>query len=398
MNRLIEEPADSSTERRAKLVKLRAAGPAYPNDFSRTHFMHKLQELHAGAAAQELEALQVAATIAGRLLRRHAASDETLAVLRDASGEMQISVSDAASGVSNHAAFTDWDVGDIVGVTGILYRSAAGVLTLRAHDIRLLVKSLRPVPDQHELRRITLIRSRLLMGIRDFMRRTNYMEVETPLLQPAPDPAAPAFETYHNALQLKLYLRSAATLYLQSLVIGGVEKVYEINRSFRNESEVQRPVEVTIMEIYCAYTTYHYMMTLLERVIAHAISHALGTTRVSLAGREVDFGAQFARAEFTQALVDGVAPTFVVDFPAHAAPGARGKDHNPGVAEYFRLFAGGVVLAEGLSALNDPGIPVGHDADFVRALEYGMPPSCGARLEIDRLVALLAGRSDVRPC
>jgi lysyl-tRNA synthetase class II len=149
------------------------------------------------------------------------------------------------------------------------------------------------------------------------------------------------------------------------------------------------------------------MMTLLERVIAHATSHALGTTRVSLAGCEVDFGAPFARAEFAQVLGDGeraerganlVVPTFVVDFPARAAPGARRKDHNPGVAEYFQLFAGGEVLAEGRSALNDPGIPVGHDADFVRALEYGMPPSCGARLEIDRLVTLLAGRSDVRPC
>jgi lysyl-tRNA synthetase class 2 len=311
---------------------------------------------------------------------------------------MQISVSDAASGASNHAAFRDWDIGDIVGVTGILYRSAAGALTLRAHDIRLLVKSLRPVPDQHELRRVTLIRSRLLTGIRDFMRHTHYIEVETPLLQPAPDGAAPAFETYHNALQLKLYLRSAAALYLQSLVIGGVEKVYEINRSFRNEREAQRPAEVTTMEIYCAYTNHHYMMTLLERVIAHATLRALGTTRVSLAGREVDFGAPFARAEFTQVLVDGVAPTFVVDYPAAAAPGARCKDQDPGLAEYFRLFAGGEVLAEGLSLLNDPGIPVGHDADFVRALEYGMPPSCGARLEIDRLVTLLAGGSEVRPC
>jgi lysyl-tRNA synthetase, class II len=378
----------------------RAGAAAYPNDFSRTHFAGQLHTLHAGHGPEALDKLQVTATIAGRLLSRQEAEEETLAVLQDTSGEIEISVSDAASGRASHAALRQWDLGDIVGVMGILYRTSRGALVLRAHELRLLVKSLRPVPDQRALRRFIPLRSSVLAGIREFMRGTQYMEVETPLLQPAADRSTPtpALETYHNALDLKLYLRSAAATYLQRLLIGGIEQVYEINRSFRNGPPGQARAEATTMEIYCAYTNHHYMMSLLERLIAHAASRA---------GGEVSFAAPFPRVAFAQAAREAepdelgknlIAPTFVVDYPADAAPRARRKDQDAGVAEYFTLFAGGEIIAEGLSALNDPAAAAADDADFVRALQYGMPPASGARLEVDRLVALLTGEGDVQPC
>ena len=399
MNGAIEDPA-ALAERRGKLAALRAAGPAYPNDFARSHVVRQVVEQHGAAGAEELEKRQATATLAGRIVRRQEVEGETLAVLEDASGAIQICVSDAATGTSNHAAFRNWDLGDIVGAMGILYRAHAGELTLRCHELRLLVKSLRPVPDQAELRRLVPMRSRVLAGIRELMRNTQYMEVETPLLQPAADAAAGRpLQTYHNALELKLYLRSAASAHLQRLVIGGIEKVYEINRSFRDGAATQIEAEPTLMEVCCAYTNHHYMMGLLERVIGYATRYALGATAVSCAGEPVDFGAPFAQLRYAQAAEKKpLEPTFIVDSPAHAAPRARRRDDDPALAEHFTLIAGGEVIGEGLSLCNDPVAQAGCDADFVRALEYGMPPAAGARLDVERLVRLLIGTDTPRPC
>jgi len=399
VNGTIEDPAAAAV-RREKLAALRQAGPAYPNDFSRSHVVRQLVEQHGAAGAEALEKLQATATIAGRLARRQDANGETLAVLEDASGALQICVSDAATGASNHAAFRNWDLGDIVGAMGILYRTHAGELTLRCHELRLLVKSLRPVPDQGELRRLIPLRSRVLAGIRELMRNTQYMEVETPLLQLAADPAAaePPLETYHNALELKLYLRSASSAHLQRLVIGGIEKVYEINRSFR-DAGAEVAAESTLLEVCCGYTNHQYMMGLLQRVIGYATGYALGATVVSCAGRPVDLAAPFARIPFSQAAgKKPLEPTFIVDSPAQAAPRARRRGDDPALAEHFTLIAGGEVIGEGFSLCNDPEVQAGYDADFVRALEYGMPPASGARLDIERLVRLLTGADTPRPC
>jgi lysyl-tRNA synthetase class II len=232
------------------------------------------------------------------------------------------------------------------------------------------------------LRRFVPLRSRLIAGIRDLMRGTQYLEVETPLLHPHADPAETApLETYHHALDLRLYLRRSAASHLQQLVIGGVEKVYEINRSFRG---AEPRVEATSMEIYCAYANHLYMMGLLERLIAHATAHALGSGAViAKDGKGLDFGAPFARVmlDKTSDRLLGV-PTFVVDDKA----------------ESFRLYAAGETIAEGLSVPNDPERPSGRDPALLRALEHGMPPTAGGRLDIDALVRALTGVETPLPC
>jgi lysyl-tRNA synthetase, class II len=389
-------------QRRAKLKELRESGSAYPNDFSRTHVVRQLLNQHAALGAEELEKQQPTATVAGRLLRREVVDGDTLALVEDGSGVLQVCVSNAASGASNHAAFRQWDLGDIVGVMGIVYRTPAGELTLRAHELRLLVKSLRVVPDQPDVRRLVPMRSRFIAGIRDLMGRTQYMEVETPMLHPAPDPvdATAPLETYHHALDLKLYLRSGPGLYLQRLLIGGIEKVYEINRSFSNAAGEQHAAEFTTMELYCAYANHLYMISLLERLIGHATMHALGTTAVSCAGKQIDLGAPFAMLTRVQAEAAGdlIAPTVVLDYPAQVAPRSRRKDADPGLAEHFRIFIGGAAIAEGCSLINHPEPAAGYDADFVRALEYGMPPGAGARLDIDRMLTIVTGAGAPRPC
>jgi lysyl-tRNA synthetase class 2 len=285
---------------------------------------------------------------------------------------------------------------------GILYRNAAGELTLRAHDLRLLVKSLRVVPEQPGVRMLVPVRSRFIAGIRDLMRHTQYMEVETPMLHPAPDaPSATAsLETYHHALDLKLYLRTGPSLYLQRLLIGGIEKVYEINRSFSSAAAEQDAAEFTTMELYCAYANYLYMITLLERLIGHATKHALGTTALSCAGKHIDLGAPFAQVTRAQAEAEGnlIAPTVVLDYPAQTVPRSRRKDADPGLAEHFRIFVGGAAIAEGCSLINHPEPAAGYDADFMRALEYGMPPAAGASLNIERLLTVVTGAGAPRPC
>jgi lysyl-tRNA synthetase class 2 len=354
---------------------------SYPNDFGRSHFVRQLAQSHGDLAAAELEKRQVTATVAGRVVRREQAGDETSAMIEDGSGVIQICVSDAASGASAHAAFRQWALGDIVGVMGILYRTPAGVLTLRAHDLRRLTPALRPVPDQGELRRLVPLRARLIAGIRDLMRGTQYLEVETPLLHPVADPAdAAPLQTYHNALEMKLYLRRSAASHLQQLLIGGMEKVFEINRSFYG---AERRVEVTSMEIYCAYANHLYMMGLLERLVAHATRHALGSTMISREGKDLDFGGAFARVALHQVPDRPAAvPTFVVDDEAQS----------------FRLYAAGETIAEGRSVLNDPGHADGRDPHLLRAIEHGMPPAAGARLEIDALVRALTGVETPLPC
>jgi lysyl-tRNA synthetase class 2 len=473
-------------ERRAKLAKLREAGTAYPNDFVRSHLAAKLDEKFGETDAAELEKKQVTVIVAGRLMLKRVMGKASFGVLQDHSGRIQVYVSDDHSGKASHAAYKHWDIGDIVGVGGFLFRTRTGELTVRAHDIRLLTKALRPLPEKfhgladQELRYrqryldllvsersrwVFAVRSRVVQAIREYMSRTNYLEVETPMLQPIPGGAvARPFRTHHNALDMPLYLRIAPELYLKRLVVGGVEKVYEINRSFRNEGiSTRHNPEFTMMEVYCAYTNHTYMIALMEELVRHAAKHAVGTTQVEYQGRALDFGKPFAQLTMPQAIqkhapehwseaqlrdrdflagkLKGlgvefgdeqgwgalqlmlfealaekhlVEPTFILDFPAEVSPLARRKDGDPEVTERFELFIDAKEIANGFSELNDPEDQAErflhqarkkdagdqeamyYDADYIRALEYGLPPTSGAGLGIDRLVMLLTDSPSIR--
>ncbi|MDE3130243.1 MAG: lysine--tRNA ligase, partial [Acidobacteriota bacterium] len=374
-------------------------------------------------------------------------------------------------------AFKAWDVGDIIGAGGVLFRTKTNELSVRVDSVRLLVKSLRPLPDKwhgladtetrYRQRYVDLIvnersretlrtRARIIRWLRDFLDANDFLEVETPMMQPIPGgAAAKPFVTHHNALDLALYLRIAPELYLKRLVVGGFERVFEINRNFRNEGiSVRHNPEFTMMEFYCAYWDHRDVMDFTERLIRQAAIRACGSAQLLYQGREIDFGAPFERlsvrdavarhAGLLQAQLDdpqalrealraagepapahwGVPelqfgvfealvedklwqPTYIVDYPIEVSPLARASDADPSVAERFELFISGREIANGFSELNDPEDQAARfaaqvankdagdeeamyfDADYIRALEVGMPPAGGCGIGIDRLVMLL---------
>ena len=473
-------------ERRAKLAALRAEGPAYPNDFFRTHMALPLDAEHGETPNEELEAKQVYVTVTGRLMFKRVMGKASFGVIQDGSGRIQIYVTDDHSGVAGHAAFKHWDIGDVLGVKGFLFRTKKGELTVRAHELRLLTKSLRPLPEKfHGLsdqetryrqryvdllvnersRWVFAVRSRVIQAIRMTMGNTNYIEVETPMLQPIPGGAsARPFRTHHHALDMDMYLRIAPELYLKRLVVGGIDKVYEINRSFRNEGiSTRHNPEFTMMEVYCAYTNHTYMVTLMETLIRAAAQEATGSMKITYQGRDIDLEKPFNKMTMTQAiqrfapehwtasqlrdreflgtrltdlgiaftdeqgwgalqtmLFEAIAekrliePTFVLDFPAEVSPLARSKNSDPQTSERFELYIDGKEIANGFSELNDPEEQAErfreqvrrkdagdheamfYDADYIRALEYGLPPTSGAGLGIDRLVMLLTDSPSIR--
>jgi lysyl-tRNA synthetase, class II len=482
----LEEDNKIVVERREKLARLREAGVAYPNDFTRTHMTQQLDAAHGEKSNEALEKEPVHATIAGRLMLKRVMGKASFGVVQDHAGRLQIYVSDDLTGRDKHAQFKHFDLGDIVGVSGALFRTQKGELTLRASDLRLLTKSLRPLPEKfHGLtdqeqryrqryldllmnessRWVFAVRSRVVAAIREYMSRTNYVEVETPMLQPIPGGAvARPFKTHHNALDMDLYLRIAPELYLKRLVVGGIEKVYELNRNFRNEGiSTRHNPEFTMMEVYCAYTDYQYMMSMTEQLIRHGVERAVGTAQVSYQGRAIDFSKPFARLSMAQAiqrhapehwsgaqlrereflaarlrerqvefsdsqgwgalhlmLFEAVAekqlvePTFITDFPAEVSPLARRKDADPELVDRFELFIDAKEIANGFSELNDPEDQAArfqeqarmkaagdheamyYDADYIQALEYGLPPCSGAGIGIDRLVMLLTDSASIR--
>lgn len=458
-------------ERRAKLAQIRREGNPYPNDFARTHSLRPIVAEHREIPAQELAQRQVAVVVAGRLISKRVLGETSYGVLEDAGGRVQIAVTDEASGKANHAAYAQWDAGDILGVEGILYRTAEGELTIRAHSIRLLSKALRvPQEPAHgaradddadgrpryaqlladaDARRTLAVRSRILQSIRKLFGATQYMEVETPMLQPmASADATRAFMTHHHALDMTLYLRSSATPYLARLAVGGMEKIFEINRSFHNDGEfAERGFELTVMEIFCAYSSYDYMMGLMELVIARAAMSALDGTNVNLQGEDIDLGKPYARLRLGDAIRHAagadwsdaqlrdraflarelsarglqfdeaaswsalqvmlfraiaaqrlVQPAFVIDFPRDQLALARRSGQDPELAEGFELVIGGQLIARGESIINDSAELDAHVADpqLIRAIEYGLPPASSAALSIDGLTMLLTGSSSLR--
>jgi lysyl-tRNA synthetase class 2 len=483
-----QPPADSSQivdERRAKLAQLRAAGVAFPNDFRRSHLAAELHGSYGAKDNAELEPQALKVAVAGRMMLKRVMGKASFATLQDMSGRIQLYVTNDAAGEAAHAAFKHWDLGDIVGAQGTLFKTKTGELTVKVTGIRLLAKALRPLPEKFhgladqeqryrqryidlivnpDTRRTFQVRSRVIQSMREFFAARGFLEVETPMMQPLPGGAAARpFVTHHNALDIDLYLRIAPELYLKRLVIGGFEKVFEVNRNFRNEGiSTKHNPEFTMLEFYEAYQDYSYLMDLTEELLRKAALDAIGSTTLHYQGQAIDLGKPFERLTLAQAIArynpeyplpelskpeylrtalnafqvealptDGVGllqlklfehttesrllqPTYIVAFPTDVSPLARRNDADPSVTDRFELFIAGREIANGFSELNDPDDQAErfrqqaqaktagdeeamfYDADYVRALEYGLPPTAGEGIGIDRLVMLLTDSASIR--
>ncbi len=484
---LADSPVDTNqllAERRDKLAALRERGIAFPNDFKPTHHAAALLLKHGQVPNEELEPQGLAVKVAGRMMLKRVMGKACFATLQDGSGRIQLYVTHDAVGAEVLADFKHWDLGDIVGCEGTLFRTRTGELTIKATSVRLLTKSLRPLPDKfhgladqeqkYRQRYVDLIsdetararfvaRSKTLGSIRHYMVEHGFLEVETPMLHPIPGGAnAKPFVTHHNALDQQMFLRIAPELYLKRLIVGGFERVFEINRSFRNEGiSVRHNPEFTMMEFYAAYWNHHDMMNFTEAVLRHAARQATGSATLTYGGRGVDLDAPFTRLTVCESLVahaglseaqtrdepvlrSAIAaageaapahwqlaqlqfglfeavveaqlwdPTFIIDYPVEVSPLARASDANPAIAERFELFITGREVANGFSELNDAQDQAArflaqaanrsagdeeamyYDADFIRALEYGMPPTGGCGIGIDRLVMLITDSPSIR--
>jgi lysyl-tRNA synthetase, class II len=480
------------SERREKLKALRDAqaqggAPAFPNDFKPDLHAASLHEAHGAKPAEQLEAEGHAGRVAGRMMLKRVMGKASFATLQDGSGRIQVYVTRDAVGEQAYNEFKRWDLGDIVGAEGKVFKTRTGELSLHATSIRLLTKSLRPMPDKfhgmtdqetkyrqryvdlmmdEEARRRFVARSRAMSGIRDFMVQHGFLEVETPMLHPIPGGAnAKPFITHHNALDQQMFLRIAPELYLKRLLVGGFERVFEVNRNFRNEGiSVRHNPEFTMMEFYAAYWNYRDLMDFTEALLRDAATKAVGTLQLSYAGKEVDLARPFARLTIPEAIVQHTEageqvndrdwliqalrkcgmteekerlsarslaslqvlyfeekvedklwqPTFIMEHPTEISPLARANDDRPEVTERFELYITGRELANGFSELNDAEDQAArfqaqvsakdagddeamyYDHDFVRALEYGMPPAGGCGVGIDRLMMLLTDSPSIR--
>jgi len=488
-----QTPVDENAliaERRAKLAAIREAGIAFPNDFRPTH---KAADLHAefgGFDAETLEAKAVKVSVAGRMLLKRVMGKAAFATVQDASGKyadgrIQFFITTDAAGADTMAAFKTWDLGDIIAAEGTMFKTKTGELSVKVSTLRLLTKSLRPLPDKHhgladqemkyrqryvdlitndETRRTFKARTAAMSSIRRFMAEHEFMEVETPMLHPIPGgAAAKPFITHHNALDMQMFLRIAPELYLKRLVVGGFERVFEVNRNFRNEGVSPRHnPEFTMMEFYAAYVDYKWLMDFTEAVIRQAAVDAHGTAVLTYQGKELDLSkpfhrltivgainkyapqytaeqlgdAAFLRTELKKFGVDPIKtaglgalqlalfeetaesqlwePTYIVDYPVEVSPLARASDTNREITERFELFIVGREIANGFSELNDAEDQAArfqaqvankdagdeeamyYDADFIRALEYGMPPTGGCGIGIDRLMMLITDSPNIR--
>ncbi len=479
-------------ERREKLKALRlrqidGKSVAFPNDFKPDSDAGTLIAEHAQHTAEELYANIHAVRIAGRMMLKRLMGKASFVTLQDGSGRMQVYIKGEELGAEAYDSFKHWDLGDIVGVVGHMFRTRTGELSVHASQLRLLTKSLRPMPDKfhgmndqelkYRQRYVDLIadettrkrfvaRSRAVSGIREFMVENGFLEVETPMLHPIPGGAnAKPFSTHHNALDQQMYLRIAPELYLKRLIVGGFDRVFEINRNFRNEGiSVRHNPEFTMMEFYAAYWNYQDVMAFTEKLMRDAARRAVGTLQLSYGGNAVDLAPPFARLTIIEAiqkyttaganardaswLVDALCemgkteeihklsgrslsslqvmyfeevvedklwePTFICEHPVEISPLARANDTNPEVAERFELYVTGREFANGFSELNDAEDQARRfhsqmaakdagddeamffDHDFIRALEYGMPPTGGCGIGVDRLVMLLTDSPSIR--
>jgi lysyl-tRNA synthetase class 2 len=487
-------------ERREKLKALRQAqaeghGPAFPNDFKPADHAASLFAVHDEQSTEELAEQGTTAKVAGRMMLKRVMGKASFCTLQDSTGRIQIYIKGEDVGAEVYASFKHWDLGDIVAAEGTVFKTKTGELSIHASRIRLLTKSLRPMPDKfhgmadqevkyrqryvdlmtdEDTRKRFVARSMAVSGIREFMVSHGFLEVETPMLHPIPGGAnAKPFTTHHNALDQQMFLRIAPELYLKRLIVGGFDRVFEINRNFRNEGiSVRHNPEFTMMEFYAAYWDYQDLMTFTESLVRDAALKATGTLQLTYGGKPVDLAEPFARltiheaiCKFTeggQPLDDGSGlkvdnatwllnalrklgmteakhhlstrslaslqvlyfeetveeklwqPTFICEHPVEISPLARASDTRPEVTERFELYITGREFGNGFSELNDAEEQAArfqaqvtakdsgddeamyYDHDFVRALEYGMPPTGGCGIGIDRLMMLLTDSASIR--
>jgi lysyl-tRNA synthetase class 2 len=472
-------------ERRRKLQALRAGGNAFPNDFRRSALAGQLHAIYDGYSNETLEAEPVEVAVAGRMLAKRIMGKASFAKLQDRSGQIQVFLQREALGDAAYDAFRGHDLGDICYARGTLFRTRTGELSVKAREFGILVKSLRPLPEKfhgladtelryrqryvdlivtEETRRVFLARTRAVQFLRGYLDALDFLEVETPMMQAIPGGAmARPFVTHHNALDRQLYLRIAPELYLKRLVVGGFERVYELNRNFRNEGvSTQHNPEFTMLELYMAYADYGVLMDLLENLLRSAAVAVAGSAAFRYQGREYDLAQPFRRLSIEAAVahynpgLDAARlrdpaylreacaglripvkpgwgagkllieifektaehtlldPTFVTGFPAEVSPLARRTDADPFLTDRFELYVAGRELANGFSELNDPEDQVErfraqvaekqsgdeeamfYDADYVTALEYGLPPTAGLGIGVDRLVMFLTDQASIR--
>jgi lysyl-tRNA synthetase class 2 len=472
-------------ERRAKLAKIRErGGVAFPNDFRRNALAADLLTAYGEKSAEALESEAVPVSVAGRMRVKRVMGKASFAKLEDSSGQIQVFLLRETLGAV-YDDFKTWDVGDIVGAQGVLFKTKTGELSVRVERLVLLTKSLLPLPDKwhgiadtemryrrryvdlimnEETRRVFEARSRIVKYLRAFLDSRGFLEVETPMLHPIPGGAAARpFKTHHNALDVDMYLRIAPELYLKRLTVGGFERVYEINRNFRNEGvSTKHNPEFTMLELYQAYADYHDLMEMIEALFQGVADTLLGTRKLSYQGVEYDLSKPFARMTIEEIILannpdldpmslrdanylrrvcdhmkiahqpgDGpgklqieifektgehtlIQPTFAYAYPAEVSPLSRRNDRDPFITDRWEFFIGGRELANGFSELNDAEDQAQrfkdqvdrkdagdeeamyYDADYVRALEYGMPPTAGLGLGVDRMVMLFTDSPSIR--
>ncbi len=472
-------------ERREKLKELRKQGNPFKNHFRPKDFAQEITEQYDGLDKDSLEEKKIEVTIAGRIMLKRVMGKASFAHIQDTTGKIQIYVArdDLPEGVYNEQ-FKKWDIGDIVGLTGSLFKTKVGELSIKVSSIELITKSLRPLPEKfHGLadqeiryrqryvdlivneksRETFVLRSKIISYIRNFFTDNCFLEVETPMMHVIPGGAtARPFVTHHNALDMDLYLRIAPELYLKRLIVGGIDRVFEINRNFRNEGlSTRHNPEFTMIEFYQAYANYDDLMNLTEKLLVGIAKEVIGSEEISYQGVNFDFSKKFDRLTVEEAILKYnsdisledinllnitktlkklkitakdswgygkslieifeatteeklIQPTFITRYPTEVSPLARKNDDDPEITDRFELFIGGREIANGFSELNDAedqsdrfkkqvedkdsgdDEAMHYDADYIRALEYGMPPTAGEGIGIDRLVMLFTDAPSIR--
>jgi len=480
-----QELNEQILQRRDKLKNLRTTGQAFPNDFKRSHLAKDLIDEYDSMDVQALEKGKIEVVIAGRMMTQRLMGKASFCHIQDMSGKIQVYLKSDELPKDVYQQFKHWDLGDIIGIKGYLFKTKTNELSVRAEEIFLLTKALRPLPEKfHGLsdqetryrqryldlivneksRQVFLTRIKLIQAIRDYLNNLKFIEVETPMMQPIPGGAAARpFITHHNVLDMKLFMRIAPELYLKRLVVGGFERVFEINRNFRNEGiSTRHNPEFTMLEFYMAYADYQDLINLTEDMMRFLAQEVMGTLEVSYQGQKYDLSKPFEKLSVAQsilkynpklslkdledrtALIDyaqslGVtikeeyglgkiqieifektvesqlnAPTFITEYPTEVSPLARANDKNPFIVDRFEFYIGGRELANGFSELNDPEdqadrfkkqveqLQAGdheamhYDEDYITALEYGLPPTAGEGIGIDRLAMFFTDMPSIR--